>query len=562
MTQETFKQKINLKIDTEIMLTSIDELKLTCRAYNILNTLGVKTLSDLINLEIYKVKRTRNAGIKTIKHIEKTITDFAVSANNSNANTILEAIELIFSDIVGRNAEIFKKRYGFIDGKSKTLDGIGLEFGITKERVRQIVAKELKNFSKHKKYIIESIIEQFEELLYRYKGVVSINDIMKEKYFLVGNKKTVLFIMKLMADFKSDRYAIVEGCFLVSLDDNGIHKLQKKMYDAALECDFPIEENKFIEFIKLKASNVSEDYICNYLMHSLGMHISNGKVISLGALSLSVMIGKALNSAVKPLHVAEIVSLIESNFHLDFDYHNFEHVVGVRLNLSPEFINVGLGKYMLRKDFLVPTNINYVVREIRKMIIALGGFTDTVFILNKMRQNGIDVGKLNKYSLKPILLEYPDFHSEKKFGISRYVDSNDNLVERKNRGELIVDIFISKSGELNTNDVWKILSKQFGVEKNAVSQILCDDRNFIRVRPGMFTIEQNISMYQAKKNTVLDFSVMWLKKKEKPISTFLISEVLNQTDSDKEFPIDLVEYILSTSSQFENLKTGYYILKK
>ena len=43
-----------------------------------------------------------------------------------------------------REFDVLMKRFGFTDGRVHTLDEIGKEFGITRERVRQIEVKALR----------------------------------------------------------------------------------------------------------------------------------------------------------------------------------------------------------------------------------------------------------------------------------------------------------------------------------------------------------------------------------------------------------------------------------
>jgi RNA polymerase primary sigma factor len=52
-----------------------------------------------------------------------------------------EAIERLLQGLTPREAQVIKSRYGLVDGISRTLDQIGEELGVTRERIRQIEAK-------------------------------------------------------------------------------------------------------------------------------------------------------------------------------------------------------------------------------------------------------------------------------------------------------------------------------------------------------------------------------------------------------------------------------------
>ncbi|MDP4038548.1 MAG: sigma-70 family RNA polymerase sigma factor, partial [bacterium] len=49
-----------------------------------------------------------------------------------------------------REQKILRMRFGLEDGRSHTLEEVGQEFGVTRERIRQIEAKALAKLRKHK----------------------------------------------------------------------------------------------------------------------------------------------------------------------------------------------------------------------------------------------------------------------------------------------------------------------------------------------------------------------------------------------------------------------------
>lgn len=48
------------------------------------------------------------------------------------------------STLTPREAKVLKLRFGLEDGKSRTLEEVGKEFMVTRERIRQIEAKALR----------------------------------------------------------------------------------------------------------------------------------------------------------------------------------------------------------------------------------------------------------------------------------------------------------------------------------------------------------------------------------------------------------------------------------
>ena len=67
-----------------------------------------------------------------------------------------EQLLAVIDTLTPREQEVIRQRYGLLDGKQKTLEEVGKEFSVTRERIRQIEAKalkKLKNPTRSKKLI-------------------------------------------------------------------------------------------------------------------------------------------------------------------------------------------------------------------------------------------------------------------------------------------------------------------------------------------------------------------------------------------------------------------------
>lgn len=74
-----------------------------------------------------------------------------VSPEDSAANQILkEQLAEIISTLSEREQKIIKLRFGIGGGRPHTLEEVGAEFSVTRERIRQIEAKALSKLRKHK----------------------------------------------------------------------------------------------------------------------------------------------------------------------------------------------------------------------------------------------------------------------------------------------------------------------------------------------------------------------------------------------------------------------------
>lgn len=75
----------------------------------------------------------------------------ATSPEESAANQLLkEQVSNVLSALTEREQKIIKMRFGLDDGKNHTLEEVGQEFSVTRERIRQIEAKALTKLRKHK----------------------------------------------------------------------------------------------------------------------------------------------------------------------------------------------------------------------------------------------------------------------------------------------------------------------------------------------------------------------------------------------------------------------------
>lgn len=75
----------------------------------------------------------------------------ATSPEESAAGQLLkEQVAGVLSALTEREQKIIKMRFGLDDGKNHTLEEVGQEFSVTRERIRQIEAKALAKLRKHK----------------------------------------------------------------------------------------------------------------------------------------------------------------------------------------------------------------------------------------------------------------------------------------------------------------------------------------------------------------------------------------------------------------------------
>lgn len=107
---------------------------------------------------IMKIKQDISSLDASVRDDEEdsVLSDFiededTISPEQSATGQLLkEHVKEMLSALTEREQKILKLRFGLEDGKSHTLEEVGQEFSVTRERIRQIEAKALAKLRKHK----------------------------------------------------------------------------------------------------------------------------------------------------------------------------------------------------------------------------------------------------------------------------------------------------------------------------------------------------------------------------------------------------------------------------
>ncbi len=105
----------------------------------------IKISQETVSLEASVGEDDEDSTLGDFIEDEKTITPDRVAA----LKLLSDHVKAIISDLTPREQKILEMRFGLADGVAHTLEEVGQEFGVTRERIRQIEAKALEKIQKH-----------------------------------------------------------------------------------------------------------------------------------------------------------------------------------------------------------------------------------------------------------------------------------------------------------------------------------------------------------------------------------------------------------------------------
>jgi len=189
----------------------VEDLPISARARNVLSNARIRTLNDLARISPVTLVKSENCGRRTIAEFATFLKGYFASLPSSSVvfyretraswlryatsaapggecpppillqpevHPLVGVIEAIFAKLGDRNTSILIKRMGLSRGHSrKTLEAIGREFHLTRERVRQVVKTALRLVLRNVKTYRPDVYQSVRELI-RTLGVVSLDEVI------------------------------------------------------------------------------------------------------------------------------------------------------------------------------------------------------------------------------------------------------------------------------------------------------------------------------------------------------------------------------------------------
>ena len=106
----------------------------------------IEKVRDILKVSQDPVSLEAPVGEEEDSHLGDFIADDDIPAPQDVASQMLlkEELNEVLGTLSEREARVLRLRFGLDDGRNRTLEEVGREFNVTRERIRQIEAKALR----------------------------------------------------------------------------------------------------------------------------------------------------------------------------------------------------------------------------------------------------------------------------------------------------------------------------------------------------------------------------------------------------------------------------------
>jgi len=313
-----------------------------------------------------------------------------------------EALESIIKILNDKEQKVIIERYGFDDGYPKTLQYVGENMYITRERVRQIQKKALQ--------ILKRVAMQTDT-----KQIVDVaEEIIKENNFVITEKNLIEYLYE--RGFDSSNIPSFRLCLDLSDNIETIKKTQhhhkgyvikekissqdvKKTIDIAIKNLKSIKKSicsrEFREIISNNQNHLPKDSILSILNLSTNIKQLESKIglsswRTVNPKSIKDKAVLILNKEEKPLHFKDIFDLIHER---KYDHKSVTiEAVHNELIRYEDFVLVGRGLYALKEWGYKPGAVKDVIIDILK---ENGPMTKKDIVKEVLKKREVQVGTIS-----------------------------------------------------------------------------------------------------------------------------------------------------------------------
>ncbi len=279
----------------------------------------------------------------------------------------LTTIESLLNGLDQRRKEILERRFGLKTGESETLQSIGNDLGITRERVRQIIEATLNQIKEKNERVLAKPIQIIEEYFQQNGGLKKEEKIFQEMAPDERFRGSIFFFLTIGDRF--NRFKETEEHYSFwTIEKKAVLKAQKTI-TITIEKLEEIKEPLPLEELKRKArQKIEEKIFLSYI--EISKYIAQSPEGLFGLTSWPEVNPRGLRDKIylvlkregEPLHFYEIAKRIN-----DLPFQNREVLpesVHNELIRSDLFVLIGRGIYALKEWGYEPGTVKDVIIKI------------------------------------------------------------------------------------------------------------------------------------------------------------------------------------------------------
>lgn len=286
--------------------------------------------------------------------------------------SFFDLVNVLLSNLPQRSQEIVKKRFGLINGEIETLEKIGSSYGITRERVRQIITDAIKKTSKSAD---SNAFKQAEEkiILEIFQGDGIMNEeklIEKLSSSSLSETNSIIFFATCSNRIiRIEEKGVIKKSWAISKDVLiGVKDIASIAKEVLTASGVPLTDAEIAGSILAKKKDFSKRQVLNYL--SVLADIARNKFgrwgfsnwMEINPKGTRERIYLVLKEKKKPLHFTAIAKLIDDLGISKKKSH--PQTVHNELIKDDRFVLIGRGIYALGEWGYTPGAIKDVLAEI------------------------------------------------------------------------------------------------------------------------------------------------------------------------------------------------------
>ena len=270
-----------------------------------------------------------------------------------------------------KTKDVFDRRFGVKTGQPETLEAIGKDLGITRERVRQIEEAGFAHVRKNNKEVLETIFADFETYFKEHGGFKHEEKTLEELGGGAKAKPYVLFLLTLGEQFSKVAGKKDYDYFWATMPD-APNMVKANLASLVLEFEEigkPISKQEFYARVA-STKGLSQKQADAYLEVSKAIAPSKEGLLGLtdwpeikprGVRDKAYLVFKKHG---KPLHFTAVAGLIDT---LEYNLPNkktYPQTVHNELIKDTRFVLVGRGTYALGEWGFVPGTIREIITKV------------------------------------------------------------------------------------------------------------------------------------------------------------------------------------------------------